>query len=218
MTAPCCADTGRLTIRLSSFRMRKKQQTAELVADDARDRQRLREPQRQRGHGVGLNAQRQVRLPFDELTIGIHDRVDVVVDDVVAAQVVLVVRGAARREHRRRCVERNSAFARAVEKRDVFGVAAAAGVGERAELVGADLREEVADLRQDVPRFAAEIAEIDVERLRRLRARRHPARAWPDGDRLASGEGRRRRRASRSRRDAVARRRRRTARSAFRCR
>jgi hypothetical protein len=63
---------------------------------------------------------------LDELTIRIYDRIDVVVDDVVGSEVVFVVRRTADRQRGRRGVQRDGAFARAVEQRDVLGVASAA--------------------------------------------------------------------------------------------
>ena len=56
--------------------------------------------------------------------------------------------------------------ARALEQRDVLGLAAGAHVGERAEAaLGADFGEEVADRRDERPALAAQVGELDAERL-----------------------------------------------------
>ncbi len=104
-----------------------------------------------------------MRRSFDELAFGEDSDVDVVVDDVVVAKLVFVIRRAALRQHRGRRIEGNRAPPGAIEKRDVLGVVAAARVRQRAELVRADLRQDVPHLREDVPRFAAQIPEVDVE-------------------------------------------------------
>ena len=115
------------------------------------------------------DAHRQPHLgaALDLLAIGIDGRADRVVRDVVVGFVVLAeLARAARLQAVRRGVDGDVAPARALEQRDVLGLAAGAHVGERAEAaLGADLGEEVADRRNQRPALAAQVGELDAERL-----------------------------------------------------
>ena len=105
-------------------------------------------------------------MAVDPLAIGHRDDVDVVVEDVVVGELVLVVEAAAPRNLVLRRVDRDVVLPLAVEERDVLGFRRRSRVGERVVLPRVDLGDEVADAGQQRPGVAAQIAQIDDERLR----------------------------------------------------
>ena len=112
-----------------------------------------------------LHAQLDPGAAFHPLTLRKVLRVDVVVGNVVVHQVVFVVEPAAARQFLLRRVDGNIAPARALEQRDVFGLAARSRVRERLKSAGANLGDEVAGLRQQGPHLAAQVVQVEIERL-----------------------------------------------------
>src|SRR5207249_7778263 len=85
-------------------------------------------------------------------------------------RLVFRVEAAAAREALLRRVDGDVAMMLAIEQGDVFGLAARSRVSERVVAARVDLREEVSRRGQQRPCVAAQIAEIEHERLRRLGA------------------------------------------------
>ena len=144
------------------------EQPAELIALDRLDDERVGEPERQRAEHERPHLETDLRAPLDPLALRRRAQVDVVVEDVVVGEVVFVEERAALRQLELRRVDRDVVMAPAVEQRDVFRLGARPRVGQRVEAAGVHLGEEVAAARQQRPRLAAEIAEVDDERFRRL--------------------------------------------------
>ena len=138
-------------------------QSAELRREDAADRQRLGQPQRERRERERADSDPDRRAAVEPEPIGIERRLDLVVEDVVLGAVVFVVEPAARGELFGGGVNRDVAPAPPIEERDVLRVLARAGVGQAAELARADFRNEVAGRRRQRPAFATEVGEVEVQ-------------------------------------------------------
>jgi hypothetical protein len=132
-------------------------------ADDAQDRERIGEADRQRRQRVSAYPEAHARAALDEFALGVHGRLDVVVEDVVVRKLVFVVEAAARAQLLRRRVDRDVAMLRTVEERDIFGLTGRPRVSERAVLLGSHFREEVAEAGKEVPGIATQIAQIEAE-------------------------------------------------------
>ena len=144
-----------------------REQPSHAFADDAVHVQRFGQLEGERADRGGAHRQAHLGAALDLLAIGIDGRADRVVRDVVVGFVVLAeLARAARLQALRRGVDGDVAAPRALEQRDVLGLAAGAHVGERAEAaLGADFGEEVADRRDERPALAAQVGELDAERL-----------------------------------------------------
>ena len=93
-------------------------------------------------------------------------RVDVVVEHVVIDAVVLVEEAAAAQHLLFGRIGRDVPLPPALEHRHVLGLAARSRVGEIVEAPRLDLGDEIARLRQQRPGVAAQIAQVEIERLR----------------------------------------------------
>ena len=146
------------------------EQPAVLVADDRLHDQRSAS----RNVSVPSTAERHLqvhaRAAVDPLPLRRRRDVDVVVEDVVVDEVVFVVERPALRQLRLRRVERDVVVALAVEQRDVLGLGRPTARRSACRSAASASRRESRPGRQQRPRIAAEIAEIDDERLRRLLA------------------------------------------------
>ena len=158
---------GRFTSTLFWLRTRRKSSrpNSSLTTDD--DIQRFRKAQREHAHHVRLHAHAHPRAAFHPLAIGIERRVDVVVEHVVVDEIVFIEEAAAALQLLLRGVRGDVALALAREHRDVFRLAARSRIGQVVEPARAHFRDEVARLRQQRPHFAAQVAQVEVERLRR---------------------------------------------------
>ena len=139
-------------------------QVAEFLADDRANHQRLGEAEHQRRDRRALGHQIHARVGVDPLALRIETGVDVVMEDVVIDLIVFAEHRPAHGQLLPGGVDGNRALVRAIEKPDVFGIRRRSHVGE-VRLVGLNFRDKIAVLRHHRPRLAAQIAEVEPERL-----------------------------------------------------
>ncbi len=144
------------------------EETTEFLADDRLNHERVCQTQRDLIGHLRLGLQPDFRTPVEEIAVGRDLEVDVVAEHVVRGEVVLAVEPAARRQPLRGRVHRDVALLPAIEDRDVLGLRGRARIRNRPEAARTDFRQEIDSARQERPRLASQIAEVQRERLRRL--------------------------------------------------
>jgi hypothetical protein len=112
---------------------------------------------------MGLGAQPHARAAFHPLPVGVERGIDLVVEHVVIDEIVLVEETTPALKLLFGRIRGDIPLPRALEHGDVLGLAARSRVGEAVESSRVHFGYEVARLRQQRPRLAAQVAEVEHE-------------------------------------------------------